>query len=308
MSKENNNELVSAIITTYKREPKIVERAIRSIINQTYKNIEIILVNDCPEDAILAEKIAELARRYGKDNRIKYHIVDKNGGACKARNIGLKMSEGEYVAFLDDDDEWMPAKIELQLKALQENDEYAISYCNCYFYNVEKNSSRLRFEKQQPTGYIYEDLLKKNIIGSCSFPLIRKHIIDSIGGFNETMPAMQDWELYLRICKRNGAIYVDRPLVRYYRYSGERISRNPQKRIKAFELIKERYINEISRVPEALYNFYLMGANDYSIGKRTMKAYKYWLKAVFTRPLKLSNNLFFAAKILIRSVLTINRM
>ena len=300
--------LVTSIITTYKREVKVVERALLSIINQTYKNIEIIIVNDCPSEVKLANDLKEMIAKYQSSNNIKYIVVEKNGGACKARNIGIENATGEYIAFLDDDDEWLPEKVELQLQSLLENNEYALSYCNSYFYNVDKQITTLRFKVAQPTGDIYSALLEKNIVGSCSFPMFRADVLKEFNGFSEDMPAMQDWELYMRICENNKAVYIDKPLIRYYKYEGERISRNSTKRIAAFEIMKNRYIDKIATNKQALYNFYLLAANDYSIGKKTLTALKYCFKAISIKPFKIKNNLYFIAKIFARIFVDKNNM
>ena len=109
-------ELVTAIITTHKREPEIVERALKSILAQTYKNIEIIVVDDSPESFESRKAVKDSVTRYTNQN-VKYVQHDECKGACAARNTGLYMAKGEYVAFLDDDDEWLPEKIEKQSRA-----------------------------------------------------------------------------------------------------------------------------------------------------------------------------------------------
>ena len=104
----SENPLVSAIVTTYKRPVEIVERALQSIVAQEYENLEIILVNDAPEDNVLAGNLKKMTSTLSK--KVKYIEMKHNSGACAARNRGIKESLGEFVAFLDDDDEWKPQK------------------------------------------------------------------------------------------------------------------------------------------------------------------------------------------------------
>ena len=120
--KLQKDKLVSVIITTYKRPTDILKRAIMSAIGQTYKNIEIIIVNDCPEQKELSKEIKKMISTI-HDNRIKYIELDKNQGACIARNIGIKNSNGYYIALLDDDDEWVKEKIELQIIFLKHREK-----------------------------------------------------------------------------------------------------------------------------------------------------------------------------------------
>ena len=106
--------MVSVIITTYKREPETVERAAKSILEQTYKDIELIIVDDSP--ASFDKRIAVEKRVKELSSSIKYIKHETNMGACAARNTGIRSANGEYVAFLDDDDEWLPDKLEKQMK------------------------------------------------------------------------------------------------------------------------------------------------------------------------------------------------
>ena len=118
----DNVPMVSAIITTYKREPSMVLRALDSIIAQTYRDIEIIVVDDSPADYSErdAVRLAIIKRQSeNPDISIKYIAHEKNMGACVARNTGLDAANGEYVAYLDDDDEWLENKLEVQVNVLE---------------------------------------------------------------------------------------------------------------------------------------------------------------------------------------------
>ena len=108
-------DLVSVIIPVYKAE-RFIKQTINSVINQTYKNIEIIIVDDCSPDKS-ADIILEMAKIY---SQIKYFKLDVNSGAAVARNKGIEVSEGQYIAFLDSDDSWKPSKIEKEIELLRE--------------------------------------------------------------------------------------------------------------------------------------------------------------------------------------------
>ena len=111
---------VTAIVTTYKREPEIVKRAVKSVLNQTYKGIKVVVVDDSPASYDLREKVKLEVCRLNSD--IMYIQHEQNMGACVARNTGLKYADTEYVAFLDDDDEWVETKIEKQLKLFNDRE------------------------------------------------------------------------------------------------------------------------------------------------------------------------------------------
>mgnify|MGYP003302745266 CR=1 FL=1 len=152
--------LVTAIITTYRRQPDIVGRAINSIINQTYKNIEIIVVDDSPPTYERRNDVRRLVESY--DKSIIYIQHEKNMGACVARNTGLKMAMGEFVAYLDDDDEWMDTKIEKQLACFT-RDDVAVVYCG----RVIKEDSTGRIRKTKCI-YCEGDIYKEK---GCFYPI-----------------------------------------------------------------------------------------------------------------------------------------
>ena len=234
---ETSEPLVTAVITTYKRKPEVVKRALNSIIEQTYNNIEIFVINDCPADKKLVKELRKMIVESSRNRRVNYIVVENNGGACKARNIAIERATGKYFACLDDDDEWLPEKIELQVQALEKQKGAAIAYCNAILRYVDQGKDVTRFVERQKEGDIYFEQIEKNNIGSCSFPMFRTDVLKEVGGFDINMPALQDWELYFRVLKKYKAVYVHKPVAIYYFYDGERISANSQNRVVAFENI-----------------------------------------------------------------------
>jgi len=282
--------LVTAVITTYKRKPQVFRRALSSIVNQTYPNIEIYVVNDYPDDARLVDNIRKVVSDYTEKRNINYIVVEKNGGACKARNIALDKAEGKYFACLDDDDEWLPNKIELQVNAAEKDNDIALVYCNAIIKNEQSGKEKVLFFSKQPEGMIFKEILAKNNIGSCSYPLIRTECLKKVGGFNESMPALQDWELYLRLLETRKVAYVHQTCAIYYRYHGERISTNPQKRIEAFEKIHANYVSQLGENKTSASSFYLMGTYFYSLAGDMKLAFHYYLMGIKNDPWKLKRN------------------
>ena len=181
------NKKVSAIITTYKRDVDVLKRAINSVLNQTYKNIETIFVNDYPDDKKLEIRIYNYLKSL-KLNNLRYVCHDKNYGACKARNTGIKLSKGYYIAFLDDDDEWIEDKIELMVNEFVYNN-VGLVYSN-YYLCINNKISEVNFKNNN--NNIFNELLCENVIGGTSMPLILKECFDNCGLFDEKLLSSQD--------------------------------------------------------------------------------------------------------------------
>lgn len=223
-----NNPLISVIVPTYRRKPELISRAITSILSQTYSNIELIVVDDSPESFKNRKDVQNYLSRIG-DDRISYIKHDINRGANKARNTGIEASNGEFIAFLDDDDEWLPEKLELQIEKF-DNKNIALVYCQAVIID-EMDGSVRPILNQLKKGKHYYDLLKQNFIGSNSFVLIRSNIIKEVGMYDENLLSNQDYDLFLKIAKRYEINFVDKILVRYYIHEGDRISTNQEKQL-----------------------------------------------------------------------------
>ena len=203
----NTAPLISVVIPTYNRS-SLVSKAIASVLGQTFTNIEIIVVDDSSTDATSDILTAQFA------GKIIYLQHQHNSGLSAARNTGIKASRGEYVAFLDDDDEWLPEKLKLQIQIIQQNTAVGLVYCG--YTQVAENGSVIRQIRPEKRGFILPDLLEDNYItGSASAVLIKREVLDKAGYFDENLTACEDWDLWIRIARRCPIDYTDNILVAY---------------------------------------------------------------------------------------------
>ena len=206
-------ELVSIIIPTYKRNENL-EKAIDSVLKQTYDNIEIIVVDDNDSETTYREKNEILMNRYKKNSKVIYIKHEKNKNGAAARNTGIKQANGSYIGFLDDDDEFMPTKIEEQVSFLEKNIEYNCVGCQIY--------RGQRIEKQKINEEtLLEDILSLKISPITSTLLFREKAIKDINGFNENYRRHQDVEMLARYLQKNRFGYIEKPLIKMGINNGE---------------------------------------------------------------------------------------
>lgn len=192
-------ELISTVIITYKRPLKVLSRAVQSVLNQTHDNLELIIVNDAPEEKMLAQEIYTYIDSL-KDQRIKYVEHVQNSGANVARNTGLNYATGKYIAYLDDDDEWLPQKLEKQLTAIQQEHNIGLVYSGFYI-NDDTGNNVVRSIVIPKKDYLAA-LIEDNYIGSTSFPLLLTEAVRKVGGFDTQLKSCQEYELWLRIAQK----------------------------------------------------------------------------------------------------------
>jgi len=208
---------VSAIIPTYNDADRL-NKAIGSILEQTHKINEIIIVDDCSDDN--PEKVVD---RYD-DDRITFISHETNRGGSAARNTGIKAVSSEYIAFLDADDEWKPTKIEKQLAELRSrSDEWVAVYCRVNNKRSALNNigdrlamvvgARDADPATEGDSEIIDEILRMNWHMSTSSLLVERETVDAIDGFDERFQRHQDWEFLIRVLKRGKLAFVDESLV-----------------------------------------------------------------------------------------------
>ncbi|MCK9368409.1 glycosyltransferase family 2 protein [Candidatus Dojkabacteria bacterium] len=205
---KNDLPLVSVITTTYNGE-KTIKRALRSILEQSYPNIELIVVDDGSTDNT-AKAVESI-----KDKRIQLvrHKINRNGAA--GRNTGIKASKGEYVAFLDDDDEWFPNKLKVQIADLQRRDQNIWKASVTSHYKQEGNCwNKILINKE---GDLTKEILLMEIsLSAGASLLIHKSAINKIGLFDEKYLRHQDQEYLLRYLREYKLAVVQEPLTKVY--------------------------------------------------------------------------------------------
>ncbi|HBE17483.1 MAG TPA: glycosyl transferase family A [Cyanobacteria bacterium UBA11149] len=242
--------LVSIIIPAFNSE-NTVKETIESVLNQTWTDWEIILVNDGSQDSTL-----EIVNNIN-DNRLKIFTYS-NGGANASRNRGLSHASGEFVSFLDADDLWTPDKLESQFKALQENPEAAVAYS--WTNSIDETGNFLRRGSYiTANGDIYTKLLLIDFIESGSNPLIRRAALANVGDFDESLAAAQDWDMWLRLAAQYHFVAVSSVQI-LYRVSNNSMSANILRQEAASLQVIEK---SFSNAPQSLQ--YL---KKYSIGNR----------------------------------------
>jgi teichuronic acid biosynthesis glycosyltransferase TuaG len=203
---KNMGCLVSIIIPTY-NAAHLLPRAIESALGQTFLDTEIIVVDDGSID-----DTAGIAQRYSA--RVKYIYIAHAGLPAVTRNAGLKLAKGEYIAFLDADDAWLPEKLEKQLALMRQNDCLASS-TNAWRVR-EGESDRSYFPQPLPEQLTFHNLLVTNLV-ICSSAIVHHSIFRATGHFpgTPTLKAMEDYALWLRVATQTNWAYLSEPLVRY---------------------------------------------------------------------------------------------
>ena len=229
--------LVSVIITTCNGSDT-VERAIKSVLNQDYSNIEIIVVDDNGIDSDEHKKTKKIVESF---ENIKYisHKVRKNGSA--ARNSGAHEAKGELLSFLDDDDEFLNNKISLQVKKFGEaTQNTGLVYCS--FIDEDQNGNKKTFKADKKGRIVLYSLLDKVKVATSLF-IVRKQVFDELNGFDESFRRHQDWEFVARLTDKYEVDFV--PEVCVIKHS---IARNEPINIKVMEEYRLHYLKKLKPI------------------------------------------------------------
>lgn len=225
-------DLVSVVIPVYNREKTIV-RAVKSVLNQTYKNIEVIIVDDCSSD----NSRVVIENAFSENNNVRYICLEKNSGACVARNRGVQLSKGKYVAFLDSDDAFLPNKIEKQISFLCETNA---QLCATDYIRYRKDGSE-ETVKTKPGSQeeVYNELLYCNFITTGTLLGYKECFVDV--PFDESLPRYQDWDLVLRLSQKYTFCFLEEnTLLQYFQPVSITASTNHEKTIFSLKTIYKK--------------------------------------------------------------------
>ncbi len=231
--------LISVIIPVYNGE-KTIRETIESVLNQTFRDFELIILNDGSQDSTL-EVVSSI-----QDSRLKV-FSHPNAGLAASRNRGTFHAVGEYISFIDADDLWTPDKLETQLKALQDNPEAAVAY-SWTNYIDESGQFLRRGGYLTANGDVYAKLLVVDFLENGSNPLIRRQALIQVGGFDESLPAAEDWDILLRLAAQYSFVAVPYPQI-LYRVSANSMSAHVVRQETACLKVLERAFNQ---APESL--------------------------------------------------------
>ena len=284
MSKNENKYKISVVIPTLNRI-NTLQRALDSVINQTYKPAEIIVVDNGSSDGTLKF----LREQYPKITTLTENKV----GVSSARNKGIKKSVNQWIALLDSDDAWHPRKLEVQTSMLDSAlKEYSLIHTDEVWFRNNKHINQMKKHKKQG-GYIFERCLSLCCISPSSV-LFKKNILDKVGLFDESLPVCEDYDLWLKICSSEEVLFAQDKLT--YKYGGhkDQLSKSywgmDRFRIKSIENIirnfdltnkqKKQAKKELIKKLKIIIN----GAfkrNNLSIVNEFSTKFEYWDKANF---------------------------
>jgi glycosyltransferase involved in cell wall biosynthesis len=261
--------------------------AVKSVLSQTYKNVEVIIVDDCSDDDTL-----NIVKQCFSG--LKYIKNKKNVGLSAARNIGIENSSGEYISFLDDDDELLPDKIKLQMDVFFKDSSIDVVYCGC-----EKKYAHSSFcVRPELRGYIFPKVLKAcpNAVHTL---LVRRNCFDVIGFFDESLARLEDYDMWVRLSKKFKFDFVDKTLV-VYNIHGDQMTSESMQTINARAVFLEKYEKEFLENKKFYFWHLRRQATKYAFVDDYDSFYNCLLKAMSIMPFSPSLYLHFVLSLISR--------
>lgn len=268
---------VSVIIPTHNRA-FLLENAVQSVLKQTFQALEIIIVDDASNDETkqVLEKLSFL------DKRIHVITNSKPMGGARSRNLGIAASQGKWIAFLDDDDSWLPEKLEWQIKALSDASNAVASSCAYvahYPFSIKKTV-------HTPSHLALDQLLQGNVLGGASVCVCNAAVLKKIGGFDDKLRSAQDWDLWVRLRMQGDIISVNKPLVQYQVHFNYRISNDMNAKYRGSRLFYFKHkasMNEQARVRNLGFICYIQSRQAH---RRLRSRFKQLSLSVANSPLR----------------------
>ena len=279
---ESYPNLISVVIPTYNRR-HLLQKAIDSVLTQTYPHFELIVVDDCSTDG------TEHFVKSLSDKRISYTKHKQNKHASASRNTGIKLSKGEFIAFLDDDDKWLPTKLEKQI-ALIKRSSISTGLIYCWMDYINQNEQITSTVRPTVKGNVFQHVFDKQGIGGCPTLLIRKSVIKDCGFFDETLLRGNDGDFIRRICLKYKVDFIPEVLVKVSTEHGNsRISDNDTKGIKSslfsYNTRLEKFSDILTKYPSQTSNIYASIAYHHALLGNKKLVSKYIIKSILINPL-----------------------
>ena len=263
---------VTIVIPTYKRSDRIL-RAVNSALKETVQDKEIIVVDDNGKGTVDQIKTENELHSLILEKKITYIINEVNGGGSFSRNEGLKIAEGKYITFLDDDDEIAEDKLEKQILKLEEcGDEYSCCYTG---YHKILGSDHIYKNDEKVEGYVYPYALARSIyVGSGSNLLVRTSVAKEINGYDISFKRNQDLEFMVRLLKNYKLAFVDEDLMTIH-YEIREVKRSYQDMVKIDEFFLHQFEKEICTLPhkqqKGIYDTFALERFRHSLGHKEWK-------------------------------------
>jgi len=234
--------MISIVIPTFKR-PDLLERLLDSVYAQTYQDYEVIVVDDASPNVGEYASIIETAER--RFEKFQFVEMDSNGGAPRARNEGIKRAAGDWVALVDDDDEWLPAKLELQ-SVMAETADDNVGLIYTWTRVVGANGNVISESTPEIEGMTIKEIFSTNFILSPSV-MVRRQALEEASGYDEQLSSCQDWDMWARILEAGWACKVVRSAVSvYHQHGGDSIGLS-ERALDGYRLFLQKHWRSIIR-------------------------------------------------------------
>ncbi|MCK5061007.1 glycosyltransferase family 2 protein [Candidatus Parcubacteria bacterium] len=269
---EEKKLFFSILLPTWNR-PDLLRETIKSVLKQTYKNFEVIIVDD--GDKKRANKVVSEFN----DQRITYIQHDKNYGSPVAKNTALKVAKGEWVAFLDDDDEWFSEYLEKKKEIIDKyGDKISYVFCGVEFYNTKTKEIYQRKAKLFGLANYYEHIITFQIKPITSTLMVKKDVLDRVGGFDNNTPANQEMDLLYRMGGKEWGYSMEDILVRMKGAHGERMGTDMDRRIRGKMYFINKHKKILEKRPRALAEQYYALAECYRFKEDYKNSRRYYFK------------------------------
>ncbi len=271
--------MVSIVIPTHNRSELLI-KSVDSVLKQTYKDYEIVIVSDGSTDG--TRKIIQ--NKYKDIGNLHFYEYFPAKGGNHARNYGINKSRGEYIAFLDDDDEWLDEKLALQMDVFEQNKRVGLVYTGVNIIYANEGITYCSLPANE--GDLSKRILIGNCIGTTSTVIIKKKVLEKTGIFDETLGALQDYDLWIRAANEAEVGVITKPLVNYYNYrNAGQVSQYTDRYEEAFDIMDRKYEKPLSKLSSdekriRTYHKYLLLINKSLRNEDRGRAQKYIKKAM----------------------------